>query len=58
MIAFGVLIGLAFGVGIAFVICTKKIKKTNDFGDNTATLEQYTGYDPVEITNQGQIAYD
>ncbi len=33
-------------------------EKTNDFGDSTATLEQYTGYDPVEITNQGQIAYN
>ena len=58
MIAIGIIIGLAFGVGIAFVICTAVLKKSNDFGDSTANLEQYTGYDPVEITNQGQINYD
>ena len=58
MIAIGVLIGLVLGTGIAFVISSVILKKSNDFGDSTASLEQYTGYDPVEITNQGQIIYD
>lgn len=58
MIAAGILIGLVLGAGIAFVISSVLLKKSNDFGDSTASLEQYTGYDPVEITNQGQIIYD
>ena len=58
MIVIGIFIGLALGVGIAFVIGSVLLKKSNDFGDSTASLDQYTGYDPVEIVNQGQIVFD
>lgn len=54
MVILGVLFGLALAGGIAFLVCTIVLKKSNDFGNTEAGIEQYTGYDPIRIQNMGQ----
>lgn len=35
---FGVVAGLALGIGLAFLITIKMVKKSNDIGDSSAEL--------------------
>lgn len=35
---FGIVVGIALGVGIAFYITVSLVKKSNDIGDSSSTL--------------------
>ena len=54
MVILGVLFGLALAGGIAFLVCTIVLKKSNDFGNTEAGIEQNNGYAPLKIQNKGQ----
>jgi len=56
MVVVGILIGLATAGGLAFLICSIVLVKSNDFGNTKADIDDYTGYSPVQITNEGQVS--
>jgi len=49
----GIVFGLAIAAGLAYFIATSVLVKSNDFGDEPIDLQQYAGYDPISIENQG-----
>ena len=55
MVILGILFGLAAAGGVAFLVCSLILLKSNDFGNTNADIDQYTGYNPVNIVNEGQV---
>ena len=55
MIVIGIIFGLALSAGVAFMIGAIILRKSNDFGDSTAEITTYTGYDPVNVDVAGQV---
>ena len=53
-IAIGILAGLVIAGGVAYLIAVSSLCKSNDFGDETVDLQQFTGYDPISCENVGQ----
>ena len=56
MVILGILFGLAAAGGVAFLVCSLILLKSNDFGNTNADIDQYTGYNPVNIVNEGRGA--
>ena len=54
-IAIVIIFGLAFVGGVAALISVFALAKSNDYGNQEADLERYTGYNPIEIYNAGQV---
>ena len=59
MIVFlGIILGIALAAGLSFLISSIILLKSNDFGNVQATIEQYTGYDPIVVDSpDGNFSY-
>ena len=55
-IALGILLGLFAAGGIALLCSVFVLAKSNDYGNKEPDIEQYTGYEPVQIYNAGQVS--
>ncbi|MBR4581992.1 MAG: hypothetical protein IKO32_12240 [Lachnospiraceae bacterium] len=51
----GAIFGFIFAIGLACFITSVVLLKSNNLGDNTCSLERYTGYDPIVVENEGQV---
>ncbi len=58
-IVIGVFLGIALAAGLSFLISSIILLKSNDFGNVQASIEQYTGYDPIQVDSpDGNSSYN
>ena len=55
IVIIGILLGMSFAGGLAYLVSSIILMKSNDFGNTKADIKQYTGYDDIEIINEGQV---
>ena len=55
MTVIGIILGLIVAGGIASIVTITILTKSNEFGNKEADIEQYTGYNPINVENVGQV---
>ena len=58
-IVIGVFLGIALAAGLSFLISSIILLKSNDFGNVQSSIEQYNGYDPIQVDSpDGNSSYN